>query len=245
MAICSMKQHEKSKIVNIKQKYRKLRRNFFESMGDDRYSRPSLFEMDRKLEKYLTNEKGVFIEVGANDGYSQSNTYYFEKFRGWTGILIEGIPELYNKCILERSKSQVFNCALVAEDFQEPYVTMKYAHLMSIVDGVFDDNVARKEYFQNASQHHEFELNSYEVKVPTRTLTSILDECKIDRIDFFSLDVEGAELQVLKGLDLNKYRPKYMLIETTKKDEVEKYISNLYACIEQFSYHDYLYKCMS
>ena len=54
-----------------------------------------------------------------------------------------------------------------------------------------------------------------------RTLTSILDECKVDRIDFFSLDVEGYELNVLKGLDMKKYRPFFILIEIYEKDKEE------------------------
>ena len=59
----------------------------------------------------------------------------------------------------------------------------------------------------------------YDVK--SRTLTSILDEFNVNSIDLFSLDVEGYELNVLKGLNFNKYCPKYLLIEIYSKDYAE------------------------
>src|SRR4051812_36881077 len=45
----------------------------------------ALYDMDRKLAKYLDFRGGTFIEAGANDGIAQSNTYYLEKHLGWTG----------------------------------------------------------------------------------------------------------------------------------------------------------------
>ena len=71
--------------------------------------RPALNNLDRKLEKYLNFEKGFFIEAGANDGYSQSNTYFLEKKRRWSGIQIEGIPKLFEKARKQRNKSVVYN----------------------------------------------------------------------------------------------------------------------------------------
>ena len=54
-----------------------------------------LNNLDLKLEKYLNYNNGFFIELGANDGISQSNTYYFEKNKNWNGVLIEPILHKY------------------------------------------------------------------------------------------------------------------------------------------------------
>ncbi|MGB5636760.1 MAG: FkbM family methyltransferase [Waterburya sp.] len=236
----------KTKYLTIKEEYETKRRKLFEAMGLERYSRPALNNLDRKLEKYLNYQQGFFIEVGGNDGYKQSNTYYYERFRDWTGILVEGIPTLYEKCVLERPKSRVFNCALVENGFPESHVTMRYANLMSLVQGAQKNEHAEESHVNKwleREQKKQTNSKSYEVQVPARTLTSILDECLVDEIDFFSLDVEGYELNVLQGLDFNKYRPKYMLIEARYKAEIEAYISEFYVKIDQFSHHDFLYKC--
>ena len=56
-------------------------------------------ELDKKLKKYLNYEKGFFVELGANDGIKQSNTFYFEKNLNWRGILVEPIKIKYLKCL--------------------------------------------------------------------------------------------------------------------------------------------------
>ncbi len=226
----------------FKRNLKRFRRKLFERLGSDRYSRPALKNIDRKLEKYLSYHNGFFIEVGANDGFNQSNTYYFERFRGWTGILVEGIPELYEQCIKERSRSKVFNCALVSEDYQDSQVTMIYSNLRSLVKGAQKSDENDRKHIYDSKHINKSSVKPYEISVPVRTLTSILDECNIQEIDLLSLDVEGYELNVLKGLNFNKYKPKYMLIEARFKDEVEEYISDLYIQIDKFSHHDFLYK---
>lgn len=225
-----------------KTELRKLRRKIFESFGSPRYSRPSLYEIDRKLERYLPYHNGFFIEAGANDGFRQSNTYYLERFKGWQGILVEGIPQLYQKCVTQRLKSQVFNCALVGDDFTESTVTMKYANLMSIVDGALKNEACDRQHLARAIEYQHDVDRAYDVIVPARTLTSVLDEAGVGEIDLLSLDVEGFELNVLKGLNFNKYQPKYMLIEARFKSEIDRYLSELYIEVEQLSFHDYLYQ---
>jgi hypothetical protein len=53
-----------------------------------------LNELDVKLANHIRFRRGFFVEVGGNDGISQSNTAYLERYLGWRGLLIEPIPEL-------------------------------------------------------------------------------------------------------------------------------------------------------
>ena len=179
-------------LPRVKKLGKRYRRRLFELFRSDRYSRPALKGMDRKLEKYLPN-RGFFIEAGANDGFDQSNTYYLERIKGWRGILIEPIPELYRECVGERPHSICLNYALVSDDYPEATVEMNYGHLMSLVTGAMSGDT---KHIEKASK--AFKINSYKVDVPARTLTSILDEHKVKEIDLFSLDVEGYELNVLQ-----------------------------------------------
>ena len=204
---------------------------------------PALNDIDQKLKKYLPHKKGFFIEAGANDGYLQSNTYYLEKKRRWKGILIEGIPELYKKCKKERSKSVVYNCALVSRDFPDPTVTMHYAHLMSVVDNSLKTQDEQEKHLSTGIDIQNLE-GSYSIEVPTKTLESILDDTpNLPTIDFFSLDVEGYELNVLDGLNLSHYRPRYILVEARFFNEVNNHMAKHgYRLIDKLTHHDCLYQ---
>ncbi|MFB0534674.1 MAG: FkbM family methyltransferase [Anaerolineae bacterium] len=220
---------------------KRYRRRLYEFFGSDHYSHPALNQIDRKLEKYMPYKNGFFIEAGASDGFAQSNTYYFERFLNWRGILVEPIPELYEKCVKERPNSILFNCALVSADYDDQSVTMMYSNLMSLVKGAQKSDTADLEHVRCGMKIQRSVEKIYEVVVPARTLTSILDEVSVKEIDFFSLDVEGYELNVLKGLDLDRYRPKYMLIEARFRDEIEDYLAEYYQVIDELSKHDVIY----
>ena len=74
-------------------------------------SQPALHGIDRELASRL-GSGGFFVEAGAFDGYTQSNTYFLERARGWRGLLIEPVPALAREARRERRRSTVVNCAL-------------------------------------------------------------------------------------------------------------------------------------
>jgi len=228
-------------LKQIRKQIGKIRRSVCESIGIAKYSRPALNSLDVKLEKYLNYRNAFFYRGRGNDGFAQSNTYSFEKFRGWHGILVETIPKLFEKCYELRKKSIVFNCALVSSDFTDTHVTMKYANLMSLVEGAMSDAEKEAVHIENGLQCQKID-KSYTIDIPARTLTSILDECKVKEIDLFSLDVEGYELNVLKGLDFERYKPKYMCIEARFRKEIEEFIQAYYEVIDELTELDVLYK---
>jgi FkbM family methyltransferase len=80
--------------------------------------------------------------------------------------------------------------------------------------------------------------------VPAMNLESILEKANAPSLmDFFSLDVEGHELEVLKGLNHTKFRFKYILIETSEFATISSFLNNArYHFIEKLSHHDYLFK---
>ncbi len=153
--------------------------------------------LDLKLLELLNIENGIFVEAGAVQGILQSNTKLFENRLNWTGILIEPCPMLYEQLCLNRPKSRCFSCALGS--FEEDG---------TFVQGDFDGSSI-------ASIHTQRQRDVDLVTVPVRSLQSILDECEIRHVNLFSLDTEGYELNILKGIDFSKTSFDYLLIESS------------------------------
>jgi hypothetical protein len=101
---------------------------------------------------------------------------------------------------------------------------------------------AREEHIRNGLRIQNLG-RTYQIEVPARTLESILDEqADLPEIDLLSLDVEGYELEVLKGLNIERYRPRYILVEARFFEEVNEYLKTLYHLVDRFSEHDCLYR---
>lgn len=194
----------------------------------------------KQILSYLDYDGGFFIEAGANDGIKQSNTLYFEKFRNWSGILIEPIPELAEKCKINRPGSITESCALVDFDYKNPTIQMQYCDLMSLVKGAMSSEMEERQHIEEGMI--EQNIQKYDLEVPVNTLTSILVKHDVQKIDFFSLDVEGYELNVLKGLDFDRYKPFYMLIEARYRGKIDAFLEHLYEPILELAHFDVLYR---
>ena len=222
---------------------KRWRRTLFEWAGSDRHSRLALNELDRKLAAHLTGRDCVFLEAGANDGLTQSNTYWFERFRGWRGILVEPVPAMAEACRRNRSRARVINAALVATPDVKS-VRMKAADLMAYVANSFSDPDDEKRHLGNAISVQNL-ASVEEIEVPARTLSSILDELAVTRLDLLSLDVEGYEVEVLRGMDTARHRPHYILVETGKVDAVLQALDGRYDILDRLTVHDYLLRAKS
>ena len=199
-----------------------------------------LNELDKKLEQYIDFDNGLFVEAGANDGETQSNTAYFARHRGWRGLLVEPIPELAARCRAARLESVVENCALVRPDADGQPVPMTYCGLMSVVDGGWSDPAAERAHVETGRQVQS--LTTYHVDVPGRSLSALLDKHRMSHIDLLSLDVEGFERQALEGLDLRRHRPRFILVEARFREEIDDLLLPHYEAIAQLSHHDVLYR---
>ncbi|MEN9283923.1 MAG: hypothetical protein RLZZ179_1416 [Verrucomicrobiota bacterium] len=205
--------------------------------------KPALGGLDDKLARYLDFRNGVFVEAGANDGYSQSNTFYLEKGLKWKGVLVEAIPDLFEKCRKQRPQSKVFNAGLVSKSYVGKTLKLHYANLMSIAEGSIEESELKR-HVQAGLEVQGIE-KSYSVEVPAVTFESIIEKSGFQKIDLLSLDLEGYEIEALKGWNFERHRPSYILIEVWSvsietMDNLMK--SNFYERVDQLSIHDYLYQ---
>lgn len=213
--------------MSRRQKCAALLRPWLERCGIDRLSWPALNGLDRKLARHLRSRDGWFVEAGANDGFQQSNTYHLARFQGWRGVLIEPVPWLAEICGKTRPESQVHACALGPPDRSGSKAQLRYAGLMTGVCGAWGDEDSEKKRAKNGLEIQGLPTQELVFDVPVRTLTEVLAESGVPaEFDLLSLDVEGYELEVLKGLDLERHRPRFICIET-RPDRLATVLSQL------------------
>ena len=203
-----------------------------------------LNNLDEKLEKYLNYDGGFFVELGANNGVHQSNTLYYEKFRNWTGVLIE--PTLHNflQCKANRStNTKVFCNACTSFDYKDRFVEIIYSNLMSIPKGLESDISDPDAHAKEGKQFlHPLEEN-ISFGAVAKPLNTILKDANAPAlIDFLSLDVEGAEIEVLKGINYDEFKFKYMCIECRGIDKLTEYLETKgYQLVDKLTGWDYVF----
>ncbi len=188
--------------------------------------------LDKRMLEYINYENGFYIECGANDGVNQSNTWYFEKSLGWKGLLIEPIESVFNELKKNRNKKNYFiQKALRPNNFKKKIIQLNLNERDTLTTRSNTDNVIRKK-----------------IKVHTINLNAVLNQINAPKlIDFFSLDVEGDEFLVLRGINFKKYTFKYLLVECDKFSKLKKFLNNYnYKFVKKMSDgNDYLFRSLN
>jgi FkbM family methyltransferase len=152
-------------------------------------------------EIFAGKESGVCLEVGALDGMKDSTTLHFEN-EGWSCILVEANPELAAQAKSNR-RGQVFGCAAGRSSGTVEFVIARGAEYLSTMLPT-DDHIAR---MMKAGATLD------RVSVTVLRVDDILLQSGISQLDFATIDVEGAELEVLQGFDLQKWKPRVLVLE--------------------------------
>lgn len=174
---------------------------------------------------------GYYIEVGAYDGVTLSNTYFLEQM-GWCGLLIEPILPFCEKAANARPRSRVVHAACSKPGAAK---TAKFT---------IAQNVPVLSFLNADDEHKERCLREgaelIEVEVPVITLDDVIMHERQNPapfgapwiankgwcIDLISIDTEGCEIDVLDGIKLDRYKPSVLLIENDRPSgsEIEPYL---------------------
>jgi FkbM family methyltransferase len=151
----------------------------------------------RLIAAFFGGRKGYFVEVGANEPRKRSQTWHLEQ-AGWTGVLIEPQPELAANLRAQRS-AKVFAVACSSPENTGRALPLHVAGPLSSLD--------RERMAPGA-------VAETVIDVPVRTLDSVLEEAgSPPGFDFLSIDVEGHEIEVLRGFNIARWRPQLILLE--------------------------------
>ncbi|XP_053380943.1 uncharacterized protein LOC123550840 isoform X1 [Mercenaria mercenaria] len=146
---------------------------------------------------------GFFVDSGAHDGEIQSNTLFFERIRHWTGILIEPQPRIYRQLKSKHRKSFHLNACVSEEPFPSKVKFLPTSFYGKMVENITSEDKWIKEGVK-------------EITVQCFPLYSILLAMNQLTVDYFSLDVEGAEEGIINNIPLDKVKIRTISIEYDK-----------------------------
>ena len=161
--------------------------------------------LDKIYEKYFGTRLGTFVEVGAFDGESVSNTSCLAD-AGWKGYYIEPVKDHYEQCVNRHKKNINVKVSNFAIGTQEGLVPVYCSGIVSTLDETQAKNVSSMSLFgypqYNTSQCIQIRLDNY---------------LKLEKIpkdfDLLVVDVEGREEDVFQSFKFDDWKPKMMIIE--------------------------------
>jgi FkbM family methyltransferase len=165
----------------------------------------SQFGQDQFIDEHVFAGKsaGFFIDIGAHDGVSLSNTYRFEKYRNWTGICVEPMPETFARLRAQRACRCIEGCIAPAPGRLQFTIVTGYGEMLSGLSAAMDPDHARR--IDDTIRTHGGQKRT--IDVPCYTFNDVMAEAAVGDIDYCSIDTEGCELDILRTIDFARYRP--------------------------------------
>lgn len=163
------------------------------------------------MRQFESGYQGYAIDVGAQDGISVNTTYLLESHR-WTVLCIEPNPQWHKR--LKEIRAFVQTCAV--DDRHEPAVS-------------FHVNKEQPDAYSSLRPSHPDHPVTREgwntIEVQTKTLEQCLAHAEFPKLDALCIDTEGTELAVLKSFDIEKWKPKVLVVECwDAKAPVDTYV---------------------
>jgi FkbM family methyltransferase len=202
----------------------RLSRGYQSQMGQDMF-----------LNRWFFKDRGpgFFVDVGAFDGVVGSNTSYFEKQLHWKGIAFEPNPSAFEVLRANRSCQLIQGCAY-DQDGQVPFLALsqgeqrksaKSGPPRSMLSTIFDSTHGGT-MLSGIPEHMDqlqwidwirkpMKLDQTRVTVPCHRIDTVLDDSGVKIVDYLSIDVEGAELEVLHGIDFERVQVNVIGVEHT------------------------------
>ncbi len=176
---------------------------------------------------------GIFVDIGCADYMGASTTYYLEKYLGWSGIGVDALADWEAGYIKNRPNTKFYNF-IITDHFgttESFYKSGDNLYLSSIY----------KSYVDWAAKEKKRPKSTYTmIYIPTITLTKLLKENGLTKIDFLSIDIEGSEPAALAGFDIDNFKPKLVCIEILNNSSkiMEYFTRHGYERIEKYLKYD-------
>ena len=195
-------------------RYLKYKINFFASYGAT--------GEDVLLRKIFKNKIGFYVDVGALHPINGSNTYHLYK-KGWKGINFDLMIDNIKLFKIFRPRDISINVAVSSKPgFVNSYIFDKGSGLNTL-----EKNWAEK-------WKKIINKNYLTIKIKKEKLNTLLKKYNCpNNFDLLNIDVEGHEIEVIKGLDFRIYKPKIITIEIHAKKTEDIFKSNVYKFLKK------------
>ncbi len=167
------------------------------------------------IEVFKNKQNGFFLDIGAHDGITLSNTYFFEKNRNWKGVCIEPLPEIFSKLSENRNCNLVNGC-IGKENGEEKFIMITgYSEMLS--------GLARNYNLEHLNRIDN-EISKYGgskeiISVKSYNINSLLNDLGVKNVDYCSIDVEGSEYEIIQTFDFSKVNVSVFSIENNYNDK--------------------------
>jgi len=167
-----------------------------------RHSKSQLRQDIHALLHHNFKRNGYFVEIGATDGITFSNTYMLEKLHGWEGIVVEPSPQYTDKVFSNRNCHVETKCVYKTSGNVVKFIEHKNTSLSGI------------EVYNNLNRLELDNNNSEVFQIPTISLNDLLSSYDAPKvIDYLSIDTEGSELSILENFNFDDYEVGFFTIE--------------------------------
>lgn len=193
----------------------------------------SQYQQDRLLHQFLFQglEGGTFVDIGAHDGVTLSNSLFFEKNLGWQGICVEADPSSFADLQRNRPTAVNLNLAAGSASRSAAFIQVEgYSQMLSGFAAAVDHDRIDREIAEHGGKKRI-------VSVDVRRVDSLLREQDITSVHYLSLDVEGAELDVLAGIDFSAVEVHAMTIEygsSSARRDTQRLLRDRFICAGRF-----------
>ena len=173
-----------------------------------------MYNAEFKTDKYIRETffpdfeyNGTMVEVGAGPTVFYSMSKHFRDY-GWRCICIDPNPKFVDEH--KKNGNEIYQLAISNYEGKSEFNV--------VTTGMWDENYDGISY---SGLEIKYEMPNYKIDkimVEVRTLNSLLDELNVNNVDFISVDVEGLEIEVIEGSNINKFNPKVILLENYTHD---------------------------
>jgi len=186
----------------------------------------SQYKQDQYLEQQVFKgfKNGVFVDVGAHDGITINNTLFFEQQHNWSGINVEPLPSVYEKLVKNRPNCVNLNYAVSSTTGTADFVCNEgYTEMLSGLASQYDPRHHARREQENRKKGSTTKI----IQVQTKTLEEIFETHDIRHVHYLSIDVEGAELEVIRSIQFDKVYIDVIEFESNYSDTARPIIEYL------------------